>query len=106
MEESREHPVAAKWRRRIAILLVIGNIVGLIMLFPLFFLGYINDAWLFRGMVGSIVAFLAAFIVYKMPTRGLRYEPNRARKLAGLSFIVLGAFGELFIGFLEWAFFC
>jgi len=51
------------------------------MLFPLFFLGYITDAWLLRGIVGSIVAFLAALIIYKMPTRGLRYEQKKATKM-------------------------
>ncbi len=99
MEKSKEHPVATMWRRRIAILTVIGSIAGLIMSFPLFFLGYINETLFIRGMVGSVGGFLVALIIYKMPTGRIRYEPNRARKMAGLSFIVLGAFGGLFIGF-------
>ncbi len=99
MEESKEHHAAAKWRRRIALLLAIGTALGLIVSFSLFFLGYVNDVWLVRGIVGGIIAFLVALILFRLPVDMLRYEPNRARKLAGLSFIGLGAFAGLLIGF-------
>ena len=92
MEESREHPVATKWRKRIAALLVLGSIVNLIGAPVLFFLGYINEALFIRGIVGSVAGFLVALIIYKMPTGRLRYEPKRARTLTKLSFIFLGAF--------------
>ena len=81
-----------RFRRGLAILIVLGNIVGLIISLPLFFLGYINETWLFRGLVGSIGGFLVAFIIYKMPDDISRYEPNRARTLTKISFIFLGAF--------------
>jgi hypothetical protein len=92
MGESREHPVATKWRKRIAALLVLGSIVNLIGAPVLFFLGYINEAFFIRGIVGSVAGFLVALIIYKMPTGRLRYEPNRVRTLTKISFIFLGAF--------------
>jgi hypothetical protein len=92
MEESREHPVATKWRKRIAALLALSSIVNLIGAPVLFFLGYINEALFIRGIVGSVAGFLVALIIYKMPTGRLRYEPKRARTLTKLSFIFLGAF--------------
>jgi phosphate/sulfate permease len=92
MGESREHPVATKWRKRIAIFLILSSIVGLIGTPVLFFLGYINDTLFIHGIVGSIGGFLVAFIIYRMPTGRFRYEPNRARTLTRISFIFLGAF--------------
>jgi hypothetical protein len=92
MEESGEHPVATKWRKRIAILLVLSSIVSLIVAPVLFFFGYIDEALFMRGIAGSVAGFLVAFIIYKMPTGRLHYEPNRARTLTKISFIFLGAF--------------
>ena len=93
MEQSKPvRDLIRRFRRGLAILIVLGNIVGLIISLPLFFLGYINETWLFRGLVGSIGGFLVAFIIYKMPDDISRYEPNRARTLTKISFIFLGAF--------------
>jgi membrane protease YdiL (CAAX protease family) len=99
MEKSNHSREIRKARRQVANVIILCDIAGLIMSFPLFFLGYINEMLLFRGIVGSIGGFLVAFIIYKMPEDILHYEPNRARKLTGLSFIGLGAFGGFLIGF-------
>ena len=42
---------------------------------------------------------MIAFVIYKLPDNITRYEPNRARKLTGLSFTGLGAFAGLILGF-------
>jgi hypothetical protein len=81
-----------RFRRGLAILIVLGTIVGLIVSLALFFLEHIDELWLLRGIVSSLCGFLIALIIYKMPTGWPRYEPNRARTLTKISFIFLGGF--------------
>jgi hypothetical protein len=89
-----------KWKTIIASLLAIGNAISLIVSSALFFIGYIDWHFFSSQIIYSLVAFLVAFIIFKMPTSRQKYDPIRARKLTGFSFVIGGAiFTSIFLFF-------
>jgi hypothetical protein len=80
-----------KWKTIIASLLALANAISLIASSALFFIGYIDWHFFSSQIVYSLVAFLVAFIIFKLPTSRQKYDPNRARKLTGFSFVLGGA---------------
>jgi len=92
MKKANGVQVALKWRKRIAVLLALSSGASLIYTLVAYYVGSLNGSWLSRGTVASVGGFFVAFIIYKMPNGWPRYEPNRARTLAKISFIFLGAF--------------
>ena len=89
MEDSKKYQGSFKWRRWLAILIVIGAIVGLIVSFSQFFLSYIDEALLFRQLIYSAASFLLALFIYKLPEP--RPNLNRARLYTTIFFIIGGA---------------
>ena len=85
LEESKKYQGSFKWRRGLAILIVIGSIAGLIIQFSRFFLGYINEDSLFLQMIYSFGGFLVALFIYKLPEP--RPNLNRARLVTSVMFI-------------------
>ena len=50
--------------------------------------------------MASIGGYLIAFIILKLPTGKVKYEPNRARKITGFFFVLGGAmFTSIFLFF-------
>lgn len=98
-----EDSTVTEWRKRIATFLVICSIISLIVAPVLFYFNYLTKSYLISGMFGSLGGFIVAFIIYRMSTSARvptsKPDPNRAKTLTGLSFIFLGAFGGLIVGF-------
>jgi hypothetical protein len=93
MIESQPVDKSLKWRIRLAKIYIIGNSIGLLLSLVLFAVGYLDWLWFSRQIMASIGGYLIAFIILKLPTGKVQYEPNRARKITGF-FFVLG--GEMF----------
>ena len=91
---------AKKWKTIIAGLLAAANGVSLIVSLILYFIGYIDWHFFSSQIIYALVAFLVALIIFKLPTSRQKYDPNRARKLTGFSFVVGGAiFTSIFLFF-------
>ena len=94
MGEPNKYQGSFKWRRRLAILIVIGTIAGLIVQFSRFSLGYVDGGLLFQMLIYSAASFLVALFIYKLPEP--RHNLNRAMAFTKISFIVGGAlFGSI-----------
>ena len=89
MEKSKSSRGTKKFRQPLAILIVIGTIAGLAIQSSRFFLGYIDGDALFRQMIYFAASFLVPLFIYKLPEP--RPNPDRARTLTKISFIVGGA---------------
>ena len=91
---------AKKWKTVIAGLLAAANGVSLIVSSGLYSIGYIDWHFFSSQIVYSLVAFLVALIIFKLPTSRPKYDPNRARKITGFSFVLGGAiFTSIFLFF-------
>jgi hypothetical protein len=98
MEEPKQYQGSFKWRRWLAILIVIGAIVGLIVSFSQFSLGYLGDALLFRQLIYCAASFLVALFIYKLPEP--KPDLNRARLTTTIIFTIGGATLGIAIAFL------
>jgi hypothetical protein len=91
---------AKKWKTIIAGLLAAANSVSLIVSLGLYFIGYIDWHFFSSQIIYSLVAFLVALIIFKLPTSRQKYDPDRARKLTGIFFVLGGAiFTSIFLFF-------
>jgi hypothetical protein len=91
---------AKKWKTIVAGLLAAANGVSLIVSSGLYSIGYIDWHFFSSQIIYSLVAFLVALIIFKLPTSRPKYDPNRARKLTGFSFVLGGAlFTSIFLFF-------
>ena len=91
-EESQKYQGSFKWRRGLSILIVVGSIVGLIISFPQFSLGYIAEDLLFRQVIYSVGGFLVAIFIYKLP------EPKPNLNRAKLVTTIILVFGIATLG--------
>jgi hypothetical protein len=92
MEESKRYEGSFKYRRWLAILIVIGSTAGLIISFVQFSIGYIAQDLLFRQLIYSGVGFLVAIFIYKIP------EPKPNFNRAKLITTIMVVFGTATIG--------
>jgi|WetSurMetagenome_2_1015567.scaffolds.fasta_scaffold208784_1 hypothetical protein len=91
---------AHKWKKVVATILAVANIINLIVSTVLFSINYIDWHLYSSQIIYSFVAFLVAFIIFKLPTSRPKYDPNRARKLTGFFFVLGGAlFTSIFVFF-------
>jgi hypothetical protein len=91
MIESQTVDKSLNWRIRLAKIYIIGNSIGLLLSLVLFMVGYLDWLWFSRQIMASIGGYLIAFIILKLPTGNVKYEPNRARKITGFFFVLGGA---------------
>lgn len=67
MGQPNKYEGSFKYRKWLAILIVMGTIAGLIVQSSRFFLGYINQDLLFQQMIISVGVFFVAVFIYKLP---------------------------------------
>lgn len=79
------------WKVRIAKFYIIASSIGLLVSIVLFITGYLDWLWFSRQVFASTGDYLIALIIWKMPTKNSRYEPNRARKITAFFFVLGGA---------------
>lgn len=91
MIESQPVDKSLKWRILLAKIYIIGNSIGLLLSLVLFVVGYLDWLWFSRQIMASVGGYLIAFIILKIPTGRVKYEPNRARKITGFFFVLGGA---------------
>ncbi len=83
MENSPNPKGSFVWRRRLAFLIVIATVVGLVYQFARFSLGYLEEEMLVLMLIYAAASFIVALFIYKLPEP----KPNLNRSRLGAKII-------------------